>query len=98
MYKAIILPLAKEDIRDAAYWYNDKQKGLGKRFTREVRSALLHIRQHPKAIAIRYDDVRCAVLDIFPFMIHFSVDEQRETIIILAVFHTSLHPDRWKKR
>ena len=28
MYKSIILPLAKEDIREAAFWYNEKQKGL----------------------------------------------------------------------
>ena len=34
MYKAVILPLAKLDIKEAAKWYNDKQSGLGKRFTR----------------------------------------------------------------
>lgn len=27
MYKAIILPLAKEDIHEAAKWYNKQQKG-----------------------------------------------------------------------
>jgi hypothetical protein len=37
MYKSIILPLAKEDVREAAQWYNKQQKGLGKRFTTEVR-------------------------------------------------------------
>jgi hypothetical protein len=37
MYKSIILPLAKEDIREAAKWYNKRQIGLGKRFTAEVR-------------------------------------------------------------
>lgn len=30
MYKSIILPLAKQDIKEAALWYNNKQKGLGK--------------------------------------------------------------------
>jgi hypothetical protein len=37
MYKAVILPHAVEDIRDAAKWYNRKQESLGKRFTEEVR-------------------------------------------------------------
>jgi hypothetical protein len=32
MFKSIILPLAKEDIREAAKWYNKQQEGLGKRF------------------------------------------------------------------
>jgi hypothetical protein len=34
MYKAIILPLAKEDIREAARWYSKKQKGLGEKFAK----------------------------------------------------------------
>ena len=34
MYKSIILPLAKEDIKEAALWYEDKQTGLGKWFTK----------------------------------------------------------------
>jgi len=37
MYDAVILPLAKEDIREAAHWYNDKKRGLGLRFTAQVR-------------------------------------------------------------
>jgi hypothetical protein len=36
MYKSTILPLAKEDIREAALWYNAQQKGLGKKFTSEI--------------------------------------------------------------
>jgi len=40
MYKAIISPKAKEDIEEAAHWYNERQKGLGKRFTQEVHSKI----------------------------------------------------------
>jgi hypothetical protein len=98
MYKAIILPLAKLDISEAASWYNSKQKGLGKRFTNEVRSKVFFIRKNPKAVAIRYDDSRCAVLDVFPFMVHYTIDELNKTIIVAAVFHTSLNPEQWKKR
>jgi len=98
VYKAIILPLAKLDISEAADWYNSKQKGLGKRFTNEVRSKILFIRENPKASTVRYDDTHCAVLDIFPFMIHYTIDQPNKTIIVAAVFHTSLNPDRWKRR
>jgi len=98
MYKSIILPLAKLDISEAAYWYNSKQKGLGKRFMAEVRSKVLFIRENPKASAIRYDNTRCAVLDVFPFMIHYTIDDANKTVIVAAIFHTSLNPNRWKKR
>ena len=98
MYKAIILPLAKLDISEAAAWYQSKQIGLGKRFIQEVRSTVLHIRENPAASAIRYDETHCAVLDVFPFMIHYIIDDLQNTVIISAVLHTSLSPKHWNKR
>ena len=98
MFKAIILPLAKQDISDAAAWYNSKQKGLGKRFTQEIRSKVLFISENPKSCAIIYDETRCAVLNVFPFMIHYTIEHLNKTVIIAAVFHTSLNPEKWLKR
>ncbi len=37
MYKLIILPPAKEDIQEAAKWYETKRTGLGKKFTAGIR-------------------------------------------------------------
>lgn len=96
MYKSIILPLAKEDIWDAVKWYNKQQEGLGKRFTTEVREKVRFIRQNPEASNIRYDGVRTAVLNVFPFMVHFTINEKNKTIIISAVLHTSRNPELWK--
>jgi hypothetical protein len=45
MYKSIILPLALLDIMESAHWYNKQQKGLGKRFTAQVREKVRFIRQ-----------------------------------------------------
>ncbi len=98
MYKAIILPLAKDDIKEAAFWYNKQQAGLGKCFTAEVREKVHFIRQNPNAVNIRYNTVRTAVLDVFPFMVHYIIDENNKTIIVSAVLHTSRNPDMWKKR
>lgn len=98
MYKSIILPLAKEDIREAAKWYNKQQKGLGKRFTAEVRENVHFIRQNPKASNIRYKNVRTAVLNKFPFMIHFTIDDKNKTVIVSAVLHTSRDTELWKNR
>jgi hypothetical protein len=98
MYKAVILPLAKQDIKIAAEWYEEKQEGLGKRFVQEVRGKVAYIRSKPKAIAIFYDDTRCAILEVFPFMVHFIVDDVLKLAVISAVFHTSLSPDKWAQR
>ena len=98
MYKSIILPLAKEDIKEAALWYKKRQKGLGKRFTAQVREKVSFIKQNPKACNVRYDNIRTAVLNIFPFMLHYTIDEKNKTVLISAVLHTSRNPDVWKDR
>ncbi len=98
MSKSIILPLAKNDIREAALWYNKQSKGLGKRFTVEIREKIRYIKQNPKSCSIRYNDVRTTVLNVFPFMIHYTIDEGNKTVIVSAVLHTSRNPGLWKKR
>jgi plasmid stabilization system protein ParE len=98
MYKVVILPLAKKDIRDAALWYHKKQTGLGNRFISEVRIKVNFINENPMACAKKYDEVRTAVLNTFPFLIHYSIDEIQNTIVITAVLHTSRNPDIWENR
>lgn len=98
MYKAVILPLAKQDIKEAAEWYEKKQTGLGKRFVQEVRSKVSYIRSKPNATTTRYDHIHCAVMEVFPFMVHFTVDDSLKLVVVSAVFHTSLSTDRWVKR
>ena len=98
MYQSLILPQAKDDIREAALWYEEKQTGLGKRFTGQVREKVSFIRKTPKACIVRYDNVRTAVLSIFPFMIHYTIDEENSTVIVSAVLHTSRTPEIWESR
>ncbi|WP_114751130.1 type II toxin-antitoxin system RelE/ParE family toxin [Pleomorphovibrio marinus] len=98
MYKSIILPQAKQDIKEGAKWYNDRKLGLGKRFTQHVRKKVHFIRQNPKAFAIRYKDTRTSLLDTFPYMIHFIVDDEQKLVIVSAILSTHRDPDVWKER
>jgi len=98
MYKIIKSPLAKEDIQEAAKWYESQKVGLGKQFLKSIRQNVAFIKQHPKATAIRYSNVRTTFLDKFPYLIHYTIDEENETITISAVFHTSRNTDFWKRR
>ena len=98
MYKSIILPLAKQDIKEAAKWYNDRKPGLGKRFTHHVRQKVKFIRKNPEAVAIRYKDTRTALLDIFTYMIHYTTDDDKKLVIVSAVLSTHRDPDMWTER
>lgn len=97
MYKSIVLYQAKEDIRKAAEWYNERQIGLGKKFISEVRNKVYYIRQNPKISGVRYNNVRTAILSDFPFMIHYTIDENIKAILIVAVLHTSRDPGLWNR-
>lgn len=98
MYKPIILQLAKQDIKEAANWYNNRQTGLGKKFTTHLRETIAYLCGNPKIIAIRYDNIRAVLLDTFPYLIHFYVDDNKKTIVILAVLHTARDPKTTKNR
>lgn len=97
MYKSIVLYQAKEDIRKAAEWYNERQIGLGKRFISEVRNKVYYVRQNPKISGVRFNNVRTAILSDFPFMIHYTIDENIKAILIVAVLHTSRDPGLWNR-
>lgn len=90
-------PQAKIDIQEQIHFYNDKQKGLGKRFHNDVKSTFKSIRKNP-FYQIRYKDIRCIPLNIFPAMVHFSLDESKKRITVRAVFPTRKDPQNWNKR
>jgi plasmid stabilization system protein ParE len=99
MYKVLILPVAQQDIREAALWYNEKKKGLGLRFSKNVRLNLKYIIKNPLLFANRYKTTHTAVMKDFPFMIHYQIQESTKIVVVTAVFHTSLNPStNWKKR
>lgn len=92
-----INPQAKIDIQEQINFYNDKQKGLGKRFHDDVKSTFKSILENPY-YQIRYKNVRCLPLKKFPAMVHYSLEENKNQITVRAVFHTSQDPQEWNKR
>ena len=88
----------KEDILESVNWYNQAQKGLGIRFLKEVKEKINYIAENPENIQVRYQDVQMAIVKTFPFTIHFRFLKEENTLWILGVFHTSINPDKWRKR
>ena len=77
-------------------YYNLQHQGLGKRFGKAVHNAAKVLEKNP-FFQIRYDDIRCLLVEKFPFMVHFSLDEGLKSVHIYAVLHTSLNPEEhWR--
>jgi len=79
---------ALTDIENATFYYNQQKAGLGKRFAQEVRKKLRKVKTHPYSSSIRYADIRCAIVNIFPFLIHYQIDEENNIINIISVYNT----------
>lgn len=96
-YSIIIDPRAIADIQQAIDYYDDNQPGLGTKFEAALNKRITALENNPH-FEVRYDNVHCLPLKKFPFMVHFTIDQERNTVTIRAVFHSSLDPKNWNKR
>jgi hypothetical protein len=98
-FELLIQPPALDDIQEAIDYYDFQKDGLGEEFEEEeeVNNYLISISK-TKFFQVRYDEVRCLPLKRFPYMIHYSVDEDKKLIIVRAVFNTHRSPEIWKER
>ncbi len=88
----------KNDVLKAKDWYKSQQKGLEKRFADEVKTTINYFIKNPLLFQEKYKKVRIAFTEIFPFAVHYHLDEETKTITVLGVFHTSISPNKWHKR
>lgn len=95
-YKLTILPLAKIDLEEIASWYETIDKNLGKRFLKCIKEEIRILRVKPLLYQIRYDETRVALIQTFPYLIHFEIDKKE--IVIKAIIHTSRNTKVWKNR
>jgi plasmid stabilization system protein ParE len=86
------------DIKEARSWYNATDEKLENRFIQAIENTIIKLQEWPKAYAIRYKNVRIAHPPIFPYSIHFYIDDVENRIVIIAIVHGRRHPNVAKKR
>ena len=89
---------AFNDIQETSEWYEMQLKGLGLRYKAQTKKQINSLKKNPYLFAIKYNGVRCRKIEKFPFLIHYTIDEELNMIIVFAVFHTSRSPEIWKMR
>ncbi|MCE8014344.1 type II toxin-antitoxin system RelE/ParE family toxin [Billgrantia desiderata] len=95
-YELRLRPEAEWDIEEAAHWYEAQREGLGHDFVNAVEDILDKVRAKPLAYPVVYRGSRRALIQKFPFGIHFIV--VGSIISVLAVIHGSRHPRHWQSR
>lgn len=97
-YQLKYLDAVGSDVQDAKVWYKEKRDGLEIEFALAIEMAIQKIAKMPTAYSIRYKNVRIAHAKVFPYNIHFYVDEVIELIVITAIVHNKRHADIARKR
>ena len=87
---------AREDLTEAASWYESQNPGLGSEFINEVERAFSQIADNPSGYRVIYRDTQRAMLQRFPFGIFYRISKQ--TVTVIAVMHSSRDPRRWMQR
>ena len=90
-YKLILTSRAIKEIQNAIDYYNGQQQGLGKRFYSDLKRQFSAIKLNPFTRAIRYDEIRFAMLKKFPYAAHYNIEHH--SIIVLGVLSTHQNPD-----
>jgi hypothetical protein len=80
-YRIIIKEEAGQDIHESYHWFDEQQKGLGKRFLDELEIYFDVLSKYPTIYQLQKRNLRAAPLKTFPF-------------IIIYVFHTSQDPKK----
>jgi len=87
MYKVLYLDEVESDIAIAKQWYAEQYKDLDVRFAAAVKETLLNILKMPSAYAVRYKNIRIAHTKVFPYNIHFYIDETKAQVVIIGIIH-----------
>jgi toxin ParE1/3/4 len=87
---------AESDLVEAIDWYEQQSAGLGAQLLEEVAALRERLATNPFQVPVLYRDARRASLRRFPYILIFRVRD--EEVRLLAVFHTSRNPRRWRSR
>jgi plasmid stabilization system protein ParE len=87
---------AVDEAREARIYYDERKTGLGARFARELAATVRRVRELPRAWPEVDPPVRRALVNRFPYVLHYAVES--DTILIVGVYHAKRRPIPWRDR
>ena len=82
------------ELLNSVIWYEEQQEGLGKRFRNAFNAKLEQICKEQYLYKKVYKNFHEVLTDTFPFLVVYYVDEKRQKVIVISIFHTSRNPKK----
>lgn len=94
LYKIVYSSVAEMEILEASIWYENQKIMLGDRFVGEVIKSINKIAENPHYYSIKTNEFREAIVNTFPYLIVYRINEVEKLVRVLSVFHTSRNPNK----
>jgi len=91
-YELRISPQAIEEIDNAFHYYLKISETIAYALNDDLAEVLDILEANPH-FQVRYKEVRAIPLQVFPFLVFFSIEDK--ITYIHSVFHTSQNPDKY---
>jgi plasmid stabilization system protein ParE len=65
---------------------------LDKEFASEVKKCIQRVQKNPLSYEVKYRNVRTAFTEVFPYAVHFYINEAKNQIVIIAIIHQRRDP------
>jgi plasmid stabilization system protein ParE len=99
-WTVVARPQAKNDVLEAADWYDGQRAGLGYEFIEEVLTVFDQLEANPLQYCRRHPtkNIRWRYPNRFPYRIIYEVIEEERLVVIAAVIHAARHDSVWRER
>lgn len=91
-----VLAIAEADLDEAFEYYSDISPKLGQRFIKSLNNALNDLKTNPY-YQTRYDNFRMKMVEKFPYIIHYIIDESRQIVFVYGVRNSYQDPEKYPK-
>ncbi|HEV2454289.1 MAG TPA: type II toxin-antitoxin system RelE/ParE family toxin [Verrucomicrobiae bacterium] len=91
-------PEVPPELEAAAFWYEERQAGLGGDFLEEYQATLRRILDEPERWRKIRGDNRKLNFHRFPYAIVYSIETEADALYVKAVMHLHRRPFYWLRR
>lgn len=71
---------ALNDIQETFEYYEIQLKGLGLRYKIQAKMQINSLKKDPYLFSLKYNEIRCRKIEKFPFLIHYLINENTNTV------------------
>lgn len=97
-YQLLVNRKAEKDIEETIDWYEAQSIGLGIEFLLEFISITPTIAKQPSFFTLKNPPYRRALMKKFPYAIWFAINDNKNEVIVLAVWNVKRDPEKLKQR